>query len=417
MERVIDHPIFALADCNAFYVSCERVFDPRLQHRPVVVLSNNDGCVIARSAEAKAIGVAMGAPWFKTKTQHPTVIPRSANFALYGDMSRRVMDILGDHTPQLEVYSIDEAFLDLSHMSDPARQCTAMRTHILQCTGIPIRVGLGPTKTLAKVANGWAKHSPNGVCHITDADRTTALKNTAIGDVWGVGRNWVKKLHIHGVYTALDLAQMDRRHARNLLGVVGLRTVDELNGTPCLDVDPDSADKQSLCVARSFAAPVTTQTDLAERLKFFVARAAEKARHQDCYVGQVQVFIRSNPFRKDLPQYRQSAFVGLPPTQDTRALTAAMQRGLDRIFKPGIAYKKAGVRLLDLSHTPGHTLFDTGPDPKQTDLMRAMDTLNKRFGYGAVTYGQMPQDRAFYARRTMCSPQYTTRWSDLLVAR
>jgi len=419
--------IFALADVNNFYVSCEQVFQPELRGRPTVVLSNNDGCVIARSPEAKALGIAMGEPFFKVRSRMATgdvrdaIQVRSPNFTLYGDMSRRVMAIIAADTPDIEVYSIDECFIDYTGCTfDVTAHVVALRATIRQWTGLPVSIGLGTTKTLAKLANHRAKKRPEGVCSLLERGaRETALRQTGIGDIWGVGRRWSKKLRSYGIHTAYDLGQSDRCWVRQVMGVVGQRTVDELNGVACHDMEMAAPDKQTLCVSRSFGATVHGRDELAERLHYFATRAAEKLRQRKLVAGAVSVFVRGNPFRTDLPQYANSATIGLDgPTADTGGIVKAVRLGLDRIYKPGVPYKKAGVMLLDI-HRDGDapwSLF-AKPDPGRDRLLRTVDGLNEKFGAGAVCYGHKPRPRTWYMTQTNRSWRYTTHWKELPLVR
>ncbi len=421
--------IFALADCNNFYVSCEQVFQPELRGRPVVVLSNNDGCVIARSPEAKALGIGMGEPWFKTKARFGPgeVQVRSTNFTLYGDMSRRVMDIIAAHTPDMEIYSIDECFIDYTHAApdgmvadEAAREIEArvrtLRAMIRQWTGLPVSIGIGGTKTLAKVANHRAKKTGAEVFSVLVPEACeTALKETDIGDIWGVGRRWKRRLKGLGVHTAYDLANVDRRWLRNMTGVVGLRTVDELNGLVCHGMEHFTPDKQTLCVSRSFGTDVRAQEDLQKRIHYFTVRAAEKLRQGRLVAGAVCIFVRGNPFRPDLPQYSNSAVVGLlHPTADTGDILKAALKALDTVYRPGIPYKKAGILLLDLNAASRAqpSLFGA-PSPRREALMRTMDRLNVKFGPGAVSYGHIPQTRTWYMNQQHRSRRYTTHWREL----
>jgi len=417
--------IFAVADCNNFYVSCEQVFQPELRDKPTVVLSNNDGCVIARSPEAKAMGIAMGEPYFKVRqrmgpawaTGQNAVQVRSANFTLYGDMSRRVMDIIADNAPEIEIYSIDECFMDYTGAAfDVVEHARALRATLRQWTGLSVSIGLGPTKTLAKLANRKAKQDETGVYDVADlAVRNAALKDTAIEDVWGIGRCWSKRLKRHGLYTAHDLTIADRRWARNIMGVVGLCTIDELNGLSALAIEHSEPDKKTLCVSRSFGHTVSDRNALAERIHYFTVRAAEKLRQGDWVAGAVSVFVRGNAFRQDLPQYSNSTTIGLAiATSDTGPIVRAAQYALDRIYRSGIPYKKAGVLLLDLQPRASAppSLFGAA-NPRRDHLMDVMDNLNRKFGSGAVSYGQIPQARTWYMNQHHRSPRYTTHWQEL----
>tara|TARA_R110001592_G_scaffold155195_2_gene384884 strand:- start:3824 stop:5083 length:1260 start_codon:yes stop_codon:yes gene_type:complete len=414
--------IFALADANNFYASCERVFQPELRGKPTVVLSNNDGCVIARSPEAKAMGIAMGAPFFKLKERADCrdVQVRSANFTLYGDMSRRFMDIIAANTPDMEIYSIDECFIDYTRAgaaaADRARDLRAMT---LQWTGLSVSFGLGATKTLAKIANRQAKASPDGVFALLDADtQADVLRKTDVGDVWGIGKQWANRLRLHGIESALDLAQADRQWARNVMGVVGLRTVDELNGLSAVALEHAAPDKQTLCVSRSFGTTVRDRAGLASRLHHFAARAAEKLRQGGLVAGAVNVYIRGNPFRPDLPQYANSVTVELPfPTSDTGDIVRATLQGLDRLYRPGIPYKKAGVLMLEVcnANLAQPNLFGASA-PRRARLMQAMDILNAKHGPGTLCYGEVPKPRTWYMTQSHRSRRFTTHWRELPVA-
>ena len=337
--------VFALADANNFYASCERVFQPELRGKPTVVLSNNDGCVIARSPEAKAMGIAMGAPFFKLKERADfrRVQVRSANFTLYGDMSRRFMDIIAANTPDMEIYSIDECFIDYTRAgaaaADRARDLRAM---ILQWTGLSVSFGLGATKTLAKIANRQAKASPDGVFALLDADtRADVLRETDVRDVWGIGKKWANRLQCHDIHNAHDLARVDRQWARNVMGVVGLRTVDELNGLSAVSLEQVTPDKQTLCVSRSFGTTVRDRAELASRLHHFASRAAEKLRQGGLVASAVNVFIKGNTFRPDLPQHANNVTMELPfPTSDTGDIVRATLQGLAGCTAPASPTRK-----------------------------------------------------------------------------
>ncbi|UTW51922.1 Y-family DNA polymerase [bacterium SCSIO 12827] len=412
--------IFGLADANNFYASCERVFQPELRGKPTVVLSNNDGCVIARSPEAKALGIGMGDPFFKLRERPEcrSVQVRSANFTMYGDMSRRVMDIIAANVPDIEIYSIDECFIDYTGVDQTVDHARTLRNTIHQWTGLMVSVGLGSTKTLAKIANRQAKAAPDGVFSLLDPDaRARVLKETDVGDVWGIGRRWSRRLDRYGIATAWDLAQMDRQWTRDIMGVTGLRTVDELNGIPCLALEQVTPDKQTLCVSRSFGTTVRNRDGLASRLRHFATSAAEKLRRHGLAAGAVNVFIRGNPFRPESPQYSNSVTVGLASaSSNTSDLVKAALQGLDRIYRQGIPYKKAGVLLIDIRRQAPPSLFDVS-DPRREMLMRTLDALNARHGPGTLCYGHMPRPRTWYMTQRHLSRRYTTCWRELPVAR
>jgi len=410
---------FAIADCNNFYVSCEQVFQPELRGKPTVVLSNNDGCVIARSGEARAMGIAMGEPYFKVRARmgKGAVQVRSANFALYADMSRRVMDIIAANVPDIEIYSIDECFMDYTGLSvDAVEHAQALRETIRLWTGLSVGIGLGPTKTLAKAANRKAKVSLSGVFDVFSGGTCEAvLKETDIGDVWGVGRRWSKRLNRHGIYTAHDLAHVDRRWARNITGVVGLRTIDELNGLSAIDMEHIIPDKKTLCVSRTFGEAVMDREAVKKRVHYFAERAAEKLRAGRLVTRAVSVFVRANPYRKDQAYSSNSAVVGLDmASADTGDIIQAAQAALARIYRPNIPYKKAGILLLDLHRkdVAQPSLFAT-PSPRREDLMQTIDRLNNKFGSGAVCYGHTPQSRTWNMNQQHRSQRYTTHWAEL----
>lgn len=365
-------PQFALVDVNNFYVSCERVFKPSLENTPVVVLSNNDGCAVARSNEVKSLGVKMGMPWFKMKDlarQHG-IQAYSSNYALYGDMSNRVTSILRDYSPDLEVYSIDESFLRIETVAHlyggaiPMGQ--QMRHRIKQWTGLPVCVGVGPTKTLAKFANHLAKKNDvfNGVCDLhamTRPERLEWMWGVEVGEVWGVGSRIRKRLAGMGIDTVLDLRNASPKQMRAQFGVVMERTCNELRGISCLELEDVMPPKQQIMSSRSFGAPVETIEELRESVASYLASAAEKLRRQNSVAGAVYVFVLTNRFKEDEPQYNAGITVPMDDaTDDTLALTSAALRGLAAIFRPGFRYKKTGVMLTLLSDKGARqaTLFD-----------------------------------------------------------
>lgn len=415
----------ALVDCNNFYASCERVFDPALRERPVVVLSNNDGCVIARSNEAKALDIAMGEPWHLCKARISThgVIARSSNYALYGDMSARVMQVLGQFSPLLEVYSIDEAFVGLAgfesrlegHAQD-LRQC------VRQWTGIPVSVGIGPTKTLAKVANRTAKTCgyPHGLCVLMDHEtQERALGALALEDIWGIARKTAEKLKALKLATPLALRAADPKAMRQIFGVTMERLVLELRGTPCHGLELQAPQKQSICVSRSFGRPVTDRNELQEALSAHVERAAEKLRRSGLSAGYVSVFLQTNRFAPEDPQYNPSGGFALQvSTSDTASLLRVSGEILRSLWKPGYRYKKAGVLLLQLvphDQTQG-ALWDVADHPKRQALMQVVDALNRTHGRRTVQFGSSGFSRGWQLRSAQKSPNYTTCWDELVEA-
>ena len=419
-------PLFALLDCNNFYASCERVFDPSLEGRPVVVLSNNDGCVIARSNEAKALGIPMGAALFEVRPllQRHDIRVFSSNYALYGDMSGRVMGLLGEFTPDVEVYSIDEAFLDLGGFRHLDLDAYGRHIHakIRQWTGIPVSIGLGPSKTLAKLANRIAKKDPalGGVFDLTTApDRRAVLAGVAVGDVWGIGRRWAALLKRHGIETAGDLHDAEDGWVRKRLGLVGLRTVLELRGIACHDMETQTPDKKSTVVSRSFSRALHTLDELRRAIAAFAERAAEKMRRGGLVGGSVSIFVRTSRFRAEESQYRNSATVLLPaPSDHTRDITRAAVHGLERIYRPGLRYKQAGIMIPDL--TPKAALHPDLFIPHRPDdqgrakaLMQAFDAINREHGRGAIRFAATGVRQAWRMNQNHRSPRYTTRWNDL----
>ncbi|EPY02633.1 Y-family DNA polymerase [Magnetospirillum fulvum] len=420
--------VYALVDCNNFYVSCERVFNPALEGKPVAVLSNNDGCAVSRSAEAKAIGVPMGEPAFKLRplVERHGLILQSSNYTLYGDMSERVMSVLATFAPGAEVYSIDECFLDLDGLAVPdlAAWCRHIRATVKRWTGIPVSVGIGGTKTLAKLANRLAKTSPraNGVLDLAGHPGwvEAALKRTPVREVWGIGRNYAGHCGLHGILTAYDLTQAEDGWIRKTMGAVGLRTVMELRGIPVHTLDTEPSDKQTTCCSRSFAETVTAYEHVHDAVLTFASRAAEKIRAETLVAGALQVFAYTDRFRRDQPQISLNAMVRLsPPTSSTPRVIAAAIAGLRSAWREGYAYKKAGVILLDLVNPANvpRDLFSPPPNPRGQALMAAVDGLNGRLGKGLVGYGLIPKDAPWQMRCGNRSPNYTTAWTDLPVAR
>ncbi|MDR3503453.1 MAG: Y-family DNA polymerase [Legionella sp.] len=414
--------MFALIDCNNFYASCERLFRPDLRHKPIIVLSNNDGCVIARSNEAKALGIAMGVPYFKVKAQcqRADVHVFSSNFALYGDLSHRVMTTIEHAWPEVEIYSIDEAFLNLSSL--PIEQhdafCMALQRKILKNTGIPTSIGIGKSKTLAKAANYLCKKILK-VPTFNLANQGEWLKQIPIGEVWGVGRKWSKKFIQQGIYTAYDLSVMDINLLKMRFNVMSVRTAMELRGVSCGDFGRDEA-RKSILSSKSFGSLQSEYTAVAESLSSHCARAVEKLREQNSLVQQMSVFVHTNRFREDLAQHFQSIELRFPyPTDDVRTITQLAKQGLLRIFKAGHYYKKTGVCLeellpkasaqMDLFHQPSEETLQ-----KSEDLMLVLDKINQRFGRHTLHLAAEGSSKPWDSRIQLRSPCYTTRWSELL---
>jgi DNA polymerase V len=416
-------PLFGLADCNNFYASCERLFRPELRGKPVVVLSNNDGCVIARSAEAKALGIPMGAPayqWEHVFTGRGVAV-FSSNYALYGDLSARVMSIMGEMVPQMEVYSIDEAFLDFTGVADPVALARDIRARVLQWTGIPVSIGIARTKTLAKAANRRAKKDPalGGVFdHTAEADPEALLAGLDAGDVWGIGPRHQKRLWARGVRTALDFSRLPRDWVKKEMSVVGLSTLLELQGISCMSLERAPAARQSVLCSRSFATLVESRGELREAVCAYAARAAEKLRQGGLEAAAVQTFL-ATPRHREVPQHQGQAVTTLPgPTAHTPDIVEAALRGLDQAYAPGYGYQKAGVLLLGLTPATGRqtSLLDLSPQERQRQraLMAALDGVNRRFGRGTLRYAlASAPDRPWHMRQKRRSPRYTTSWSEL----
>jgi DNA polymerase V len=387
---------FALVDCNSFYVSCERVFRPELEGVPVVVLSNNDGCVIARSNEAKALGIKMGTPYFQIKemAKRERVEVFSSNYELYGDMSRRVVSTLSQFTPNLEIYSIDECFLDLSHLraEEEAVYGQLIRETVLRWTGIPVSVGVAGTKTLAKVANKLAKKrvGTNGVLALhRQPEIEHALRETEICDVWGIGRQHANRLLQLKVATAWDLRQMPEGWVKKNMAVTGLRTLLELRGQPCHDLDLEAADKKNICTSRSFGRPLTEFRDIAEALSTHTVRCATKLRKQNSCATGVNVFLMTNRFAVGEELYCNSRTMQLPtPTNSELELLPRALHLLKGMFRPGKRYVKVGIILTDLvpASEVQLDLFSNQHGEKHTRLMNTLDSLRQRFGHQALKY-------------------------------
>lgn len=412
---------FALVDCNNFYASCERVFDPRLAGRPVAILSNNDGCVIARSEEVKRLGVPMGAPAHEHKEtfRRNGVAVMSSNYALYGDMSARVMETLRAEVAAMEVYSIDEAFLALEDRQG-VEFARALRARVRRWTGIPVSIGIGPTKTLAKIANRLAKKTPElgGVLDLAMAkDIDELLEGVACRDIWGIGNRLARRLEAGGVRTARDLKHAETAWVRKTLGVVGERIARELGGTPCLALEEIPAAKKGIASAKSFGRPVESLVELEEALSTYTARAAEKLRAGGLLAAHLQVFVATNPFSKHQPRYQAGAQTRLPvPTSHTPDLVAPALGLLRGIFRPGHLYKKTGIFLTDLvaERERQPDLFESAAaDGRNRRIDGVVDGLNRRLGRNAIRYASMGMDPKWTMRQENRSRKFTTRWDEL----
>ncbi|MDQ2324509.1 Y-family DNA polymerase [Citrobacter koseri] len=418
--------MFALVDVNSFYASCETVFRPDLKGRPVVVLSNNDGCVIARSAAAKPF-VKMGEPYFKQKEtfRRHGIVAFSSNYELYADMSNRVMTTLEEMSPRVEIYSIDEAFCDLTGVRN-CRDLTEfgreIRTTVLQRTHLTVGVGIAQTKTLAKLANYAAKkwqRQTGGVVDLSNVDRQRKLLAALpVGEVWGIGRRISKKLEGMGIETALDLADTDIRFIRKHFNVVLERTVRELRGEPCLELEEFAPVKQEIVCSRSFSGRITAYEEMRQAICSYASRAAEKLRGEHQYCRFISAFVKTNPFALNEPYYGNSASVKLlTPTQDSRDIINAATRCLDTIWKDDHRYQKAGVMLGDFfSHGVAQlNLFDDNAPRRNSDkLMKVLDHLNTKDGVGTLYFAGQGIQQQWQMKREMLSPRYTTRYEDLL---
>ncbi|NBB09520.1 translesion error-prone DNA polymerase V subunit UmuC [Pseudomonas sp. SLFW] len=419
-------PVFALIDCNSFYASCERVFRPDLAKTPIVVLSNNDGCVIARSYDAKPF-VKMGQPYFQIKDhlRRNGVVAFSSNYALYGDMSERVMMIIESMVPALEVYSIDEAFADLTGIQgDLTAFGRKIRAAIFQRTGIPVGVGIARTKTLAKLANHTAKRllsKTGGVVDICDPfKRDWTLRNTDVGEVWGVGKRMKAHLETMGIKTAMDLANADAWTLRKKFSVVIEKTARELAGTPCLELGEADPPKQEICCSRMFGTRLTEIEPIKEAVATYMQRAAEKLRAQNSMCKKIRVSIRTGMFNPEEAKYANGALVELPyPTNDVRLMTKAATEAVNRLFRSGFKYSKAEVLLMDLRQPGEFTddLFAHSQPVEAAKVMSVLDEINERWGRGTLRAASVPIDPGWAMRRGMMSPSFTTKVDQLWVVR
>ena len=425
-------PVFALVDCNNFYASCEKLFDPKLKDRPVVVLSNNDGCVVARSAEVKALGIPMGVPWFKIQQEAKRhgIIAFSSNYALYADLSNRCVEVLSGFTPNIEVYSIDESFLELSGFEGRPGGLVAYGAEIQQRVadwlGLAVCVGIGPSKTLAKLANHVAKKNlagANGVCDFTtmQQDALDALfVRIDVGEVWGIGRKINARLDAMGIRTVRQLRDADAELMRTTFSVVVERTVRELRGVSCLDLQEVVPEKQQIMSSRSFGQLVYDLPELEEAVASYVTKAAEKLRAQHSLAGAVQVYIRTNVFKPEVPQYQRAVTVPLPEASaDTRVLTRWALRVLRRIYRPGYGYHKAGITLMNILPATNQqfSLFASGGamDARSQKLMGVLDGINGKYGRGTLRLAAEGVEKVWQMRRENLSPRYTTEWECLAV--
>ncbi|KMN81555.1 DNA polymerase V [Chromobacterium alkanivorans] len=418
---------YAQVDCNSFYASCERVFNPRLAGAPIVVLSNNDGCIVSRSAEAKALGVPMGAPYFlhKARLEQLGVAVFSSNYTLYGDLSGRAMRLLAGFARAQEVYSIDECFLDIAGEPEPERLAQAMRDAMLRGLGLPVCVGIGPSKTLAKLANHLAKQDPSseGVMNLQALDaeeRRGVLAAVPVEEVWGVGRKLSLKLRLERIGHAAALAAADRDWLIRRFGVTVARIADELDGLSCLSLEEALPPRQSLMSTRSFGHKVTRLEEAREAVAMHAAQVAERLRRQGSLAGFLQVSLQRGVYQQGTVQRDSEVVPLLPASADSRVLVAAAGRAVERLWRPGAGYQKCGVmawQLVDAERAQPD-LFAEGADPeKGRRLMAALDAINQRMGRGTVKLLAEGLEQPWKMKQDMLSPAYTTRWEDIPVAK
>lgn len=415
----------ALIDGNSFYCSCERVFDAKLEKRPVIVLSNNDGCAVARTAEAKALGIKMGQPMFQIRDlcRQNNVAVFSSNYALYGDMSRRMNEVYQGFSPDIEIYSIDESFLDAAPIPERDRTAWAsdLRATTRQWTGIPCSVGIGPTKTLAKLANKASKKLPSGVLDLSDpAEQDRVMADFPIGDVWGIGRASQGKLVALGIQFAGQLRDMGPKLARQLMTVVGEKTVLELNGIPCIALEAVAPQRQGCAVTRSFGQRVTMKSEMEQAVAGYATRLGEKLRRHGLATDHVTVFMHTSRFNDEEPQRSVSMTVDIPEaTNDSLALIRAAKSAVDALWQSGFRYSKAGIITQDLVPPAERqwALFDNMDHEKAAKVMAAMDEANRRWGRATVvpaaTMGGPAKQQTFSTKFEMRSPRFTTRWDEL----
>ncbi len=417
--------MIALADCNNFYASCERVFSPALKNKPIIVLSNNDGCVIARSNEAKLIGIRMGEPVFKARKLiiENNVNVFSTNFALYGDMSKRVMSLLDNMSPDIEIYSIDEAFMDFSGIQDCSKLGLEMRDVVIKHTGIPISIGIAKTKTLAKVANYFAKLDTKKGVYLLESENqiNIILKSMPVSKLWGVGSRYARMLNSYGVKSAFDFISLDESWVLQKMTIMGLKVQHELKGKSCISIDTSPSLKKNICTSRSFGVRVTELQSLKESISSHAARCAEKLRQEKGCARYLSVIIKTNPFNKlDDYYYGYKAMSFNTPTNDTIDIVSAAESLLKYIYKKGLIYKKSGVIVGDIIPQDQIQLnmFDIDKKRvKRDNLNSAVDLINQIIGRNTVHIGSQGISKKWQLKREKLSPCYTTKWNDLLRVR
>jgi DNA polymerase V len=418
--------MFALVDCNNFYVSCERAFNPSLNGKPVVVLSNNDGCVVSRSNEAKALGIKMAEPVFKIVNllkEHDVAV-FSSNYALYGDMSQRIMNTLAEFTPEIEIYSIDEAFLNLTGLTTDFQNYTRkIRKTILKNTGIPVSAGVGPTKVLAKAANYYAKKIPEnkGVFVLdTQVKIDTLLADLEINEVWGIGKQYASLLNQNQVKTARDFIQMPESWVRKHMTIAGLRTKKELEGVSCLLLKPESPSKKAVCTSRSFGELQTELEPLKEAVAFFAGKCAYKLRKQRACANMIMVFLHTNRFNPNEPQYSPEYIYKLPSaTNSSLELVKYALLSLESIYQKGYRYKKAGVIVTEIipENQAQYSLFDEQVRQKQTAIMKAMDQVNAKYNHNTIKIAIQGSYYGWQMHQAKLSPCYTTQWKGIITVK
>ena len=416
---------FALVDCNNFYASCERIFNPRLIGRAIVVLSNNDGCIITRSAEAKALGIKMGEPYFKAKKiiQQNNVKVFSSNYALYGDISQRVMETLSGFSPDVEIYSIDEAFLGFNGFKnyELTTYCRYMREKVKKWVGIPVSIGVSKTKTLAKIANHLAKQNSyyEGICILkNNIAIDNALRETKINNVWGIGKRSSIFLEKYNIKTAKDFTLLERQWIRKNMGVIGEKIYFELQGISCLDLESLPSKKKSCCVSRSFSNPIEKLNDLEESISNYGVRVAEKIRDEELVAQSMSIFVLTNHFNKREKQYSNSIRLQLPfPTNNSIQIVKRALKGIRQIYRSGYRYKKTGIILHELNKASEiKGLLDIDRE-KSESMMQTIDQINYRYGSSTIKLASEGIEKNWSMRRNRVSPCYTTRFDDLVEVR
>jgi DNA polymerase V len=411
---------FALVDANHFYCSCERVFAPGLEGRPVVVLSNNDGCIVSASQESKQLGITRGVPIFQIRPliRRHRVAVFSSNYTLYGDLSRRVMDTLKHFTPRVEVYSIDEAFVDFTGLEDLSEYGCQMRSTVKQWTGIPVSIGIAQTKTLAKIANRLAKRSELGVFDLTTCNQEQVLASIAIEDVWGIGPRWSKRLRQQGIASALALRHADKAWIRQQMGVIGVRIVWELQGYSCLPLELNPKPRKSVVVSRSFGTPVESLKELKEAVATFTARAAYKLRKENLAAQCLTVFVSTSRFKE--PYYNNKKTTSLPvATNHMQELIGYALTLTERLYRKGLPFTKAGVMMMKLVCDDQRqiNLFDTCDRERAERLLQGVDEINEQLGRGTLHYGAEGLKQGWQTRAEQRSPRWTTQWSELPIVK